>query len=1052
MFSATLNHTVPRLPRYFRTVALFSLAVFSGRSSAAVSVGDLRTEYAVNPIGIDTLVPRLSWVITDPERGQLQRAYQVVVSDPFERLVWDSGKVISDRSANVDYGGPPLHSGEKHIWKVRIWDKTDSPSPWSASAHWQIALLNPGDWKAKWIGQKDPGIPAWRDFEFSAELTLASGGGSVLFRALDSDNGYLWEIVPDKSHGLVLHPKQVRNGTVSALPPGTVEPPPLSGDLTKHHRLKIIAQQKQIQTWIDGEKVDERREDFFAAGAIGFRAEKDVRLSVAAVRIRDLESGISHEESFDGYPALFPSAYLENKEMVVASGTIIQRPVLPKTCPRLIKPFAVTQPVQTAIVSICGLGFYELYLNGAKADRSVLSGANSRYDRKVFFDTLDVTSRLKLGNNVIGVWLAPGYSDDFNFYGWKWEFPKRARVQLDITYRDGSKQTVVSDQSWRCLESPIRYTSLYHGEMYDARREDAPWAAAGAKYDAAQTVAELEDLQVPLLPNQAARLEVAAELKPIAVTEPKPGVFVFDLGQAFAGWIKLRAKGSRGTTVRMHHSELLGADGMIDPWTNRLARALDTFVLCGIGREEFEPHFTYHGFRYVEVTGYPGKPTLDDVVGCVLRSAMPPAVTFVSSDPLLNQIESNCVWSMGSNLLSVPTDCCMRDERTPCLMDSLAYEDSALVHFQANGFYNQWLKHIAGERGNPDWHGDAVMLPWRLYREYGDVRALENNYENMKGVVDDMAAKTPDRLFKTGYGDWCAPSDGTSFLHCFSSVTEVNTSLFAEEAKALGRVAARLGKTDDAKAYRALSENIAGALNTHDFDPTRSVYGNGAQATALLPLAFNLVPPERKAAVLAQLVTTIKTVDKNHLNTGIFGTRYLLDVLCDNGQEDLALAMLHEPGYPGFAYQIEMGATTLWEQWRYRGVMNSHNHAMFAGISSSFVTRLAGITPAEPGYTLISLRPYFPKNLARVECTQATLKGKIGVRWERLGQQITLDLTIPGNTRARLALPVDDPMQVTESGRPFVQEAGIADAGREDGRQVFLIGSGTYHLVIPVSR
>lgn len=1043
---------MPRLTLCFRLLAILGLPAFAPRSDAAVSAGDLRAEYAVNPVGLDTLQPRLSWVIAAEPRGRRQTAYQIVVDDQFGRPVWDSGKTISDQSANVAYGGAALRAGEKYFWKVRVWDQSGSPGPWSAPAQWQIALLEPSDWRAKWIGLADEAIPSWREFDLSAELTLAPGGGSVLFHATDADNGCLWEIMPDAVHGLVLRPKETRKGKVTSLPPATIEPPRLSGDLSRHHRIRIAARQKRIQTWLDDVMVDDRPDDFPAAGAIGFRAEKDVRMSVASVRIQDLETGIAHDEAFTGYPALFPSAYLEQREMVVASGTMIQRPVLPKTCPRFTKEFRVTQPVQTAIVSVCGLGFYELQLNGAKADGRVLAGANSRYEQQIFFDTLDVTSRLRAGDNVIGLWLAPGYSDDFNVYGWKWEAPKRARVQLDITYQDGSRQTVVSDKSWHSSESPIRYASIYHGELFDSRRENARWAAPTPTAAAGPAAAELPDLAAPLRPNRTERLEVAAELRPVAVTEPRPGVFVFDLGQAFAGWIRLRATGPAGTTVRVRHSELLGADGMLDPWTNRLARAVDTFILGGNGREEFEPHFTYHGFRYVEVTGYPGKPTLDDVVGCAVRSAMPAAVAFETSDALLNQIERNCVWSMRSNLLSVPVDCCMRDERTPCLMDSLAYEDSALVHFEANGFYRQWLRHIAGERGNPDWTGDAVMLPWRLYREYGDVRALESSYENMKGVVDAMAAKAPDRLFKTGYGDWCAPSDGTSFLHCFSSVTEVNTSLYAEEAKVLSQAAERLGRTGDARTYRALSADIARALNTDDFDPQRSAYGNGAQATALLPLAFDLVPRERTAAVLDRLVATITTADQGHLNTGIFGTRYLLDVLCDHGHEDLAWEMLHAPGYPGFAYQIQMGATTLWEQWRYRGVMNSHNHAMFAGISSSFITRLAGITPAEPGYSTISVRPHFPEKLAWVDCTQGTIKGKIRVRWERRDRRITLDLMIPGNTQARLALPVQQAAQVTEAGHSVAPADGFAAAGREAGRCVFLIGSGTYHLEFPVAR
>jgi len=534
-------------------------------------------------------------------------------------------------------------------------------------------------------------------------------------------------------------------------------------------------------------------------------------------------------------------------------------------------------------------------------------------------------------------------------------------------------------------------------------------------------------------------------IRPISVNEPQPGVFVFDMGQNFAGFVRLRAAGPRGTRIVLHHSELIGDSGMLDPWTNRRAKATDVFVLKGEGREEYQPRFTYHGFRYVEVTGYPGRPTPDDVLGCVVHADVSTAGTLVTSDATLNRIQSNCTWSMRSNFMSIPTDCCMRDERTPCQMDSLVYEDAAMCNFWMNRFYTKWMDDIEGGRGNPDWNGDAVFLPWRLYRYYGDLRILEKHYDNMRAYVDHLQKKTPDHIYTDGFGDWCPPNDG-SWAGYHGDVTEVNTSLYAELARIVGETAAVLGKPDDALRYRKLSNEIAQAFFEKRFNAQSAAYGDGSQTTAIMPLAFGLVPREKYPDVFGHLVATIREKDKGRLDTGIFGTRYLVDVLCDGGQPDLAIAMLTQPEYPGFGFEIAKGATTLWEQWTFKGGMNSHNHAMFAGVSASLYSRLAGITALKPGFTEIGIRPCAAPSLTFVEATQDTVMGRINVRWQRKTSGLELSVSVPANTTAVVSIPCANNQTVTERDKPAEQSEGVTSIGRDGAYSIFRVGSGDYRF------
>jgi alpha-L-rhamnosidase len=722
-------------------------------------------------------------------------------------------------------------------------------------------------------------------------------------------------------------------------------------------------------------------------------------------------------------------------------------PPLSKDCPRLRKTFVLSKPVLRATASVCGLGFYELYLNGKKASDRVLAPANTPYTKRLLFDTLDVTAAVQQGDNVIGLWLAPGYSDDYSQYGWKWEHGKQAILQLDVVYQDGTTATIVTDASWQAGPSPITFASLYDGEIFDARLETPGWSKSAFAAEGWQPVRVAKENPAKFSPNIMPPIRVTQQIHPVSMAEPKPGVFVFDLGQDIAGWVRIRATGARGTHIVLRHSELVGRDGSLDPWTNRRAKATDTFILRGEGSEVYEPRFTYHGFRYVEVTGYPGRPNLDDLTGCVVHADVQPSGTFMTSDAVMNRIHSNCVWSMLNNFMSIPTDCCMRDERTPCQMDSLAYEDAALCNFQMNGFYTKWLGDIQGGNSNPDWSGDMVFLPWRLYWYYGDVRILEDNYENMRAYVESLRLKTPGYIYTEGFGDWCAPNDDT-WTGFHKNVTEVNTSLYAVLARIVGETAAILGKSEDAARYTGLSGEITKAFNKTFFDVKTASYSDGSQTTALLPLALNLVPQDKRAAVFAGLLATIQGKNKSHLDTGIFGTRYLVDVLCDFGHADLAVSLLKQPTYPGFGEQIARGATTLWEQWSFKGGMNSHDHAMFAGVDSSFFTRLAGITALKPGFAQIGIRPFIPETLTFVEAAQDTVKGRIAVRWQKNNGNLELRVTVPVNTSALVSIPASDKNAVTENGQSVEKSDGVKFIGMKGDCAIVSVGSGDYYFVI----
>ncbi len=704
--------------------------------------------------------------------------------------------------------------------------------------------------------------------------------------------------------------------------------------------------------------------------------------------------------------------------------------------PMLRKAFTVSGPVRRATAHVVGLGWYELQLNGAKAGDTVLAPVNSDYQRVLYYDTYDVTAQLRQGANTAGVWLGNGYNENYSKWGYRHGGPLRALVQLNIEYADGHTASVVSDGSWEWSASPITANDIYNGESYDARLE------AQAKWMPVELKSAPEGmLRSRLMPP----IRAGKPLRTVKLATLKPGVYIADLGQNIAGHARIRVKGPAGTVVTLRHAEDLNADGSLDVTTNRAAKATDTYTLKGGAVETYEPRFTYHGFRYVEVTGWPGELTAADIDGIPVHAGVETVGTFESSNLLLNRIQSNFQWSILNNLMGVPTDTATRDERTPCQMDSVVVEDAAILNFDMDQYYTKWLADIEGQRSIPVWSGDQVFLPLRLYQYYGDRRVLERQYANIKGVVDHFTAKAAEtKYWAAGFGDWCPPGPG-GYKGCFSEGELTDTAMYYQSAVVAAESARVLGQAGDEAHFAKLAASIKSEFLKRHYHAATHTYSSGRQVTSVLPLAFGLAPEGEASRIAEALAAKVQGDNTGHVDTGIFGTRYLFDVLADYGYADLAFKVLTGTTEPGYGHQISLGATTTWEQWAYKVSMETHDHAMFAGPGATLYTRFAGIQPAEPGYKRITFRPRVPAGLEHVKASVRTVVGVVESEWDtRAGYRHRV--TVPANATAVVYVPAQSAEVVREGGRPAQTAAGVRFLHMADGCAVFEVGSGKYEF------
>jgi alpha-L-rhamnosidase len=563
-------------------------------------------------------------------------------------------------------------------------------------------------------------------------------------------------------------------------------------------------------------------------------------------------------------------------------------------------------------------------------------------------------------------------------------------------------------------------------------------------------------------------------LKPLSMTQPRPGVFIFDLGQNMVGWCRLHVSGPRGTTVSLRHAETLKPDGTLYLDNLRSARVTDTYTLSGKRAEVCEPRFTYHGFRYVEITGYPGRPNLSTIEGRVVHDALETVGDFACSDALLNRVYQNIRWGVRGNYRSIPTDCPQRDERQGWLGDRSAESKGESYLFNTAPLYTKWLQDMADSQrdtgsvsdvcpaywpfysDNVTWPSSTVIIPEALREQYADEAVVRSHYESAKRWMNYMERFVTNGIIaRDSYGDWCVPPEDPKLIHSRDPARKtapalLATAYFFHDATLMAREAERLEKREDARHFNELAQNLKEAFNRKFLDGGAGQYDNGSQTSCVLPLAFGLVPEAQRARIFQHLLAKIRDESQGHIGTGLIGGQWLLRVLSDNGRADVAYGIAAQRTYPSWGYMIEKGATTIWELWNGDTAdpsMNSGNHVMLVGDLGIWLFEyLAGIKadPNQPGFKHIMMRPEPVRDLKFVRAAHYSPFGWIVSDWKRDSAGFHWHITVPANTTATVHVPTRDAQSVTENGRDAFGAPGVKFVGMQDGRAVFEVGSGDY--------
>jgi alpha-L-rhamnosidase len=910
-FINELKKPVMKKHSFLLLMPLFIVSI----ASAQVSVTGLLCENRVNPLGLDVLQPRLTWLLSSNQRNVTQSAYelQVALSPGGKDAVWSSGKVSSGQSVHVPYGGKALQSGKRYYWKVRVWDQAGKASAWSEPANWEMGLLQPADWKAKWIGQGFPEDPIMRP--------------SPLFRKL----------------------------------------------------------------------------------------------------------------------------------------------------------FMVDKKVRSARAYITAHGMYEAFINGKRVGTGYLSPGWTSYNNRLQYQVYDVTDLLQSKGNVIGVQLGSGwYRSHLAWQDQKDVYGKSLGLlmQVNITYTDGSSESVITNEGWKSSIGTIVYSEIYNGEIQDARKGNDAWATASFNDASWSGVQVQESTSEKIIATYNEPIRKHERFTPVKIFTTPAGDKVVDFGQNLVGFVEVKVNGKAGDSIKLSHAEVLDKWGNFYTQNLRAAKQQNIYVLKGNGTEQFEPHFTFQGFRYVRVEGIADvKP--ENLTAVALYSDMKPTGTFTSSNPLLNQLQHNIQWGQKGNFLDVPTDCPQRDERLGWTGDAQAFCRTAAFNMDVSSFFSKWLKDLAADQypngsvpfvipnvldrnkgTSAGWGDVSVIAPWTMYLVYGDQRILETQYPSMKAYVDYIHKTAGDSyIWKGGsvFGDWLfyksmrqTESDG------YTNPDMIATMFYAYSASLLAKAATALGKQEDAAYYRNIFEKVKEAFRKN-YVTAEGRIASDSQTGYVLALKFGLLPEDMQAKATQYLVDDIKGRD-NHLSTGFLGTPYLCHVLTEHGRTDVAYDLLMQQSFPSWLYPVKMGATTIWERWDGQkpdstfqdAGMNSFNHYAYGAIGDWMYQVVAGIDlmEADPGYRKVKIQPHIGGSLTEVAAALQTYYGLVSSHWTVKNKTLTLQIEVPGNTTAMVSIPAKSVSAVTENNIALAAVPGLKVTGMQGDRVVVEVGSGKWTFVV----
>jgi alpha-L-rhamnosidase len=1052
---------------FIRLIAVLGILHLAAAVASAMPA-HLRCEFMDNPLGIDATAPRLSWQSDSTEQDWRQVAYEILVATRPELLktgsadVWDSGKVQSAESVGIVYAGPKLQSRHRYYWSVRTWDAQSHSSEVAAPAWWEMGLLLPTDWSAKWILWTNPDTRA-------------------------DQQGMNWIYPPGQDP---LH-----------VAPETTEVFRLGFDLNAKPASAVLflLGRGNFSLSVNGRQLDSKHDwHSFVRQDIGDQLLTGNNVIEITVKTPKLSGNDLSAEAKKGDPAAIAAML----KIIQADGNTIRYPTnekwetrlgtdtnwkpsavfadwtdkrfgdvpaaLPQPAALLRRDMNISREIRSARLYVTALGSYRFLINGTRVGDDVLSPEYTDYRKRVLYQTYDVTKQMKKGENVLAATLGDGWFG--SGFTWNGEHtftgPDRLLAQLEVNYADDSTETISTDGAWRASKSAILHSEIYAGETVDARLQPSGWDRPGFTAAAQWSTAVIGDApantKVTASPS-ASRAQVVMTLKPKTVTPVSDGAFVFDMGQNMVGWAKLKVKGPAGTTIRLRFAEILNPDGSIYRENLRNADATDIYTLRGGATEEFTPYFTFHGFRYVEVRGYPGKPTLDSLEGQVVSSLRGEGSgTLSTSSDLVNRMWSIGLWGQRGNFVTVPTDCPQRDERLGWMGDAGVFWRTGTYNFDIAAFSEKWMNDVTDAQtpegaftnvspnmltfdrgvGAPGWGDAGVIVPYTTWLQYGDKRVIEDNWDAMQRWMEFIAKANPDFIRKNGVGpnfaDWLAPDSGTP-------KDLISTAYWALVANQMVEMAQAAGKSEDAKRYQELFDKIRTAYQKAYINEVAEVAG-GTQTAYVLTLNMKLASPSQEPALVDNLVKKIQARD-NHLSTGFLGTPFLLFALSDHGRADIAYQLLLNETYPSWGYMLSKGATTWWERWNGDTgdpAMNSYNHYAFGSVVAWVYRKVAGVDtfPSAPGFHQIVFHPLLDDRITHARGEYDSIYGKITSDWTGTKQgPFTLKITVPANTTGQVFLPNIPNAHISQDGKSVAPKCESAACELQ-------VGSGPHEFTV----
>lgn len=1025
------------------------------------AVTALLVDGLVDPIGLHNAAPRLSWQLRSPRRGARQVAWRVGVASSRAAAVagrydlWDSGRTEGAACFDIAYRGKPLAARARAWWRVTAWDERGVAAT-SEPAFWEMGLLAPGDWSARWLSAETPsqrddraiGLP-WRKgpvgasdgtHGFRHRFTLVEPADVTVMAACAS----FAKVYCDGR--VIVDPR--RNGW------GT--PGPWSVTLALPAGEHVVA----IETW--------QRANRAARAATLLRivrADGGVdRLPGTQMRARALPVGDWRTIGFDDRDWSTTEAADGGAPMPAQAATLLRT------------PFRIDGKVASARLYMTALGMYETEINGRRRDDALLRPEFTDYRNHCLYCVDDVADMLVAGDNVLGVHVADGWYGSYIGPNGRYSFgpaPLRIFGQLEIRYEDGRVQTVATGDGWQVAESPITAATIYDGERYDARREQAGWSRADFRPDARwRPAATLSADGATAVPVAAIVPPIRRQdaIRPVAIKALPNGASVVDFGQNFTGWTRITLQASRGRTIALRHAELLNDDGSVDQTNLRQAEATDRYIFRGdAAAERYEPRFTYHGFRYVQVEGLDRPITADEIVGVPIRSDLLETSDLQLDAYVPQRLWLNSRWSQRSNFTGIPTDCPQRDERLGWMGDAHVFWDAASFNMDTAAFTQRFLRDVrdaqreAGDYpdiapnadkagftppgSSPGWADAGVALPWTVWQRYGDTAVIEQHWTSMERFIESIRVNNPDLIWATkrgsDYADWLAldavnPGDPTTPKDL------VGTAMWKAAVDRMADMARASGRAADAARYARMGADIAAAFR-RTFVRGDGTIGNGSQTGYILALHFGLLDPAQRGAAVQRLVADIRRRG-TLLSTGFLGTPYSLDVLADAGEDALVYDLLLRTEFPSWGYMIAKGATTTWERWNSDAgdrSMNSFNHYALGAVVGFLFRRIAGIDPLAPGFTRFAVRPVLDPRLKTAGARYDSRLGRIETRWQRIGEQgLSLDLLVPPGATAVVTMPTRSAATIREGGRAI--GSSFAPKAARDGRITLEVPSGRY--------